>query len=107
VAHPSARGAFYGFLNPGRFCRGVRDEFSGASRAAEKVGGFRAGAHFFVMLLRGDWKRPPPKEKGNPFPRRYFYGRGISSCLQMARTVPSLISRWRGTLAILCNAGLN
>ncbi len=35
------------------------------------------------------------------------YGRGISSCLQMARTVPSLISRWRGTLAILCNAGLN
>src|SRR3989454_12312445 len=25
----------------------------------------------------------------------------------MARTVPSLISRWRGTLAILCNAGLN
>ena len=30
------------------------------------------------------------------------YGRGISSCLQMARTVPSLISRWRGTLAILC-----
>src|SRR2546426_3365004 len=35
------------------------------------------------------------------------YGRGISSCLQMARTVPSLISRWRGTLAILCNEGLN
>src|SRR5882724_2489298 len=35
------------------------------------------------------------------------YGRGISSCLQMARTVPSLISRWRGTLAILCNGGLN
>ena len=38
---------------------------------------------------------------------RHPYGRGISSCLQMARTVPSLISRWRGTLAILCNAGLN
>src|SRR3989442_4494813 len=35
------------------------------------------------------------------------YGRGISNCLQMARTVPSLISRWRGTLAILFNAGLN
>jgi hypothetical protein len=35
------------------------------------------------------------------------HGRGISSCLQMARTVPSLISRWRGTLAILCKAGLN
>ena len=35
------------------------------------------------------------------------YGRGISSCLQMARTVPSLISRWRGTLAILCKVGLN
>ena len=35
------------------------------------------------------------------------YGRGISSCLQMARTVPSLISRWRGTLAILCKLGLN
>ncbi len=35
------------------------------------------------------------------------YGRGISSCLQMARTVPSLISRWRGTLAILCDAELN
>src|SRR5713101_5386994 len=35
------------------------------------------------------------------------YGRGISSCLQMARTVPSLISRWRGPLAIFCNEGLN
>jgi hypothetical protein len=35
------------------------------------------------------------------------YGRGISSCLQIARTVPSLISRWRGTLAIFCKVGLN
>ncbi len=40
-------------------------------------------------------------------PGRRLYGRGISSCLQMARTVPSLISRWRGTLAILCKVGLN
>jgi len=36
-----------------------------------------------------------------------LYGRGISSCLQMARTVPSLTSRRRGMLAIWCSAGLN
>ena len=40
----------------------------------------------------------PAKPRGRP---GRLQGGGISSCLQMARTVPSLISRWRGTLAIL------
>ena len=34
-------------------------------------------------------------------------GPGGSPVRDRARTVPSLISRWRGTLAILCDAGLN
>src|SRR5208282_941911 len=55
-----------------------------------------------------------PNQRGWPgapgsasLPGRRLYGCPISSCLQMARTVPSLISRWRGTLAILCKVGLN
>ena len=63
--------------------------------------------------------RPPPAASGTlrnsgrvPQVALFYlgvglYGRGISSCLQMARTVPSLISRWRWTLAILCKVGLN
>src|SRR5882724_3176865 len=53
---------------------------------------------FSIFWLAG-WKSSAESHR--------HYGRGTSSCLQMARTVPSLISRWRGTLAILCNTGLN
>lgn len=52
--------------------------------------------------------RTLPAAPGSAFlPGCRAYGRGISGGLLMVRTVPSLISRWRGLLAVLCRVGLN